>query len=324
MNTHHRIRQATGAVLTSKSERMRLVALTNLEGVSVPTASAILTLLNPKRYGVIDIRVWQLLHRVGVVDGNPGGTNFTFEQWERFLAVVRRFAGHFRVQARDIERTLFLIHREYQDGLLYPPPVRFRKIVAMAVVAMSLCGVSSAQANPSLLPLGIRVKVSVSTPPPASAGLAPDAASEHMLRERIIGTLVNIQDETLIVNEGKDGPRREVPLASVNRFEVSRGRHSSSGKGALIGMFAGAAGGVAAGYVVCNHGNCDSSTGDLTGIWASALGLGGALFGAGIGAIIGGVIHTERWEKVSVHDLRVGIGPVGRECLGLRVAIAFH
>ena len=48
------------------------------------------------------------------------------------------------------------------------------------------------------------------------------------------------------------------------------------------------------------------------------------MFGAGIGAIIGGVIHTERWEKVSVHDLRVGIGPVGRECLGLRVAIAFH
>jgi hypothetical protein len=28
-------------------------------------ASALLTLLDPKRYGVIDIRVWQLLHRMG-------------------------------------------------------------------------------------------------------------------------------------------------------------------------------------------------------------------------------------------------------------------
>jgi hypothetical protein len=35
------------------------------KGVSVPMASALLTLLDPKRYGVIDIRVWQLLHRMG-------------------------------------------------------------------------------------------------------------------------------------------------------------------------------------------------------------------------------------------------------------------
>jgi hypothetical protein len=324
LNTHYRVRQATGAVLTSRSERTRLQALTDLQGVSVPTASAILTLLNPRRYGVIDIRVWQLLHRLGLVDGNPGGTNFTFEQWERFLTVVRRFAGHFGVQARDIERTLFLIHREYQDGLLYrPQPARLREIVALALVAIGLGASTSARANPSLLPLGIRVRMSVSSPAPGSVAPGSDAGSA-LLRERIIGTLESATDNKLIVREGKEGPRREVPLASLNLLEVSRGRHSSSGKGALIGMFAGAAGGVAAGYVVCNHGNCDSSTGDLTGIWASALGLGGGLFGAGIGAIIGGVIHTERWEKVSIHDLRVGIGPVGRQCLGLRVALALH
>jgi len=35
------------------------------KGVSVPMASALLTLLDPKRYGVIDIRIWQLLHRMG-------------------------------------------------------------------------------------------------------------------------------------------------------------------------------------------------------------------------------------------------------------------
>jgi hypothetical protein len=70
LNDHHRIRKATTAALTSKSERVRLEALIALQGVSVPTASAILTLLSPKRYGVIDIRVWQLLHRLGVVDSN--------------------------------------------------------------------------------------------------------------------------------------------------------------------------------------------------------------------------------------------------------------
>jgi hypothetical protein len=202
---------------------------------------------------------------------------------------------------------------------------RFRKIVVMAVAEIGLGGFAAADANPNLLPLGIRVRMSVTSPAPGSAERGAAGTSNNLLRERIIGTLVNIQESTLIVGEGKDGPRREVPLASVNRLEVSRGRHSSSGKGALVGMFAGAAGGVAAGLVVCNHGNCvNSGTGDLTGVWATALGLGGGLAGAGIGAIIGGAIRTEQWERVSVRDLRVGIWPVRGQGFGLRLALALH
>jgi len=94
-------------------------ALLKLEGVSVPSASAILTLLNPPRYGVIDIRVWQLLHRLGAVEGNRAGTGLTVAQWESFLRLIRQLAGTFRVSARVIERTLFNVHREYQSGRLY-------------------------------------------------------------------------------------------------------------------------------------------------------------------------------------------------------------
>ena len=47
--------------------------LTSLAGVSVPVASAILTLIDPRRYGVLDIRVWQLLVALGVMDGKPAG-----------------------------------------------------------------------------------------------------------------------------------------------------------------------------------------------------------------------------------------------------------
>ena len=44
-----------------------------LDGVSVPVASAILTLLDPRRYGVLDIRAWQLLYAMQGVDANPAG-----------------------------------------------------------------------------------------------------------------------------------------------------------------------------------------------------------------------------------------------------------
>jgi len=119
LNSPRRIRAATSVALTGKNERDRIQALTELQGVSVPSASAILTLLDPVRYGVIDIRVWQLLHRLGLVDGNPGGTGLTHANWDQFLTLVRRYAAMFRVPARDVERTLFLIHREYQEARLY-------------------------------------------------------------------------------------------------------------------------------------------------------------------------------------------------------------
>lgn len=118
-NTHHQIRRATADALATRSERKRLEALTGLRGVSVPMASAILMLINPARYGVIDIRVWQLMVTLGTVSGNPTGTRFTFAHWYRFLTIIRYFAAQFRVAARDIERTLFRVHQKYQAGRLY-------------------------------------------------------------------------------------------------------------------------------------------------------------------------------------------------------------
>jgi hypothetical protein len=96
-------------------------------------ASAILTLLDPRRYGVIDIRVWQLLYRLGTVTQNPNGVGFTFDNWYRFLMVVRHFSRMLKVHARDIERTLFAVHQKYQKGRLYlrasDPPAGFAHVV---------------------------------------------------------------------------------------------------------------------------------------------------------------------------------------------------
>jgi len=82
-------------------------------------ASAILMLTNPKKYGVIDIRVWQLLYAIGTVKTNPKGLNFSFQEWYRYLKIIQYFAKKYKVKARDIERTLFQVHKLYQDGLLY-------------------------------------------------------------------------------------------------------------------------------------------------------------------------------------------------------------
>lgn len=118
-NTRQRIRSATTAALGTRNERRRLEALLTLDGVSVPMASALLTLLDPERYGVIDIRVWQLLYTIGAVEGNRAGTGFTFSHWSRFLDVIRHLSRQFEMPPRAIERTLFAVHQKYQEGLLY-------------------------------------------------------------------------------------------------------------------------------------------------------------------------------------------------------------
>jgi hypothetical protein len=118
-NPPARIRSATRSALAARSEQHRLEFLMELKGVSVPMASALLTLVNPKRYGVLDIRVWQLLHATGAVETNPRGVGFNSGNWQQFLAILRYFSRTCRVGARDIERTLFLVHREYQVGRLY-------------------------------------------------------------------------------------------------------------------------------------------------------------------------------------------------------------
>ena len=105
--------------MATRSERRRLEALLRLKGVSVPMASAALTLLYPKRYGVIDIRVWQLLYVVGAVNEKQGGVNFSVENWLEFLAILRHLSSKFGVSARAVERTLFDVHKANQKDRLY-------------------------------------------------------------------------------------------------------------------------------------------------------------------------------------------------------------
>ena len=97
-------------LLTDDEDRM--ACLRELHGVAVPVASAILTLMDPKNYGVIDFHVWQLLHQFGFVSEKEDGKNLSVSNWLQFLDILRLLAQQFEVSARDVERTLFNYHRD--------------------------------------------------------------------------------------------------------------------------------------------------------------------------------------------------------------------
>jgi len=68
-------------VFATHGEYQRIVLLDRLKGVGVPIASAILTLTDPQAYGVIDIRVWQVLYLYGEVNYDPQGTDLSTKHW---------------------------------------------------------------------------------------------------------------------------------------------------------------------------------------------------------------------------------------------------
>jgi hypothetical protein len=127
-NSAARVRAVSRAVLATRDERRRMELLTGLAGVGVPMASAILTLVDPRRYGVLDIRAWQLLFAIRSVDANRRGQGFTIAQWLEYLAALRAHAGRLAVSARTIEYTLFEAHRRFQRGTLYGSPARLRTV----------------------------------------------------------------------------------------------------------------------------------------------------------------------------------------------------
>ena len=127
-NSAARVRAVSRAVLATRDEGRRMELLTGLRGVGVPMASAILTLIDPRRYGVLDIRAWQLLFAIRSVDANRRGQGFTIAQWLDFLAALRTHARRLGVSARMVEYTLFHCHRKFQKGTLYVSPERARRL----------------------------------------------------------------------------------------------------------------------------------------------------------------------------------------------------
>ena len=94
------------------NDKKRMGRLRELHGVGVPVASAILTVMDPENYGVIDYHVWQLLYQYDFVSEKEDGKNLSVDNWLQFLDIIRKLAQQYNVKARDIERTLFNYHRD--------------------------------------------------------------------------------------------------------------------------------------------------------------------------------------------------------------------
>jgi hypothetical protein len=114
----------------------------------------------------------------------------------------------------------------------------------------------------------------------------------------VIGSVLELPKDELVLVAEPDSSRRAIPLAAIEKLEVSRGRQSSALKGAawgaLIFAIPGAVLGASAGGVE------DETAAETSIAGAAAAGFAvGAVIGAGVGALLGSFGHHEKWKEVS-------------------------
>ena len=126
---------------------------------------------------------------------------------------------------------------------------------------------------------------------------------------KLTGTLVEWGQDILYLAPDGSAERvtaTAIPLSTLSRLEISKGLRSNAGKGALIGggigLLVGGGMSIIAGSTVDTE---VTSTDYLVFTGLVTLG------GAGLGALIGALIKSERWEEYPLDSLRLGIAPGG-------------
>ncbi len=132
------------------------------------------------------------------------------------------------------------------------------------------------------------------------------------------GTLSALSTHILTVMVDGEAAERGFPLDSVTRLDVSRGRKSNTIKGALWGLLGGGAAGAMTG-ALCDWGPfVDCGSARMIGTGAGIGGATGLVIGAGLGAMI----ISERWEEVPLDRLRVSFAK-HREGFALGLSVSF-
>lgn len=148
--------------------------------------------------------------------------------------------------------------------------------------------------------------------------VAPGDRVRVTTRTKLVGNLVTLSADTCVLHvEGRDASL-SLPIASLTKFEVSRGRKSNALKGLGIGFLGGAAVGALIGL------GLDEEGGEVSaGTWALIGAAPGAVVGAVVGVAVGASTKTDRWEVVPLERLRVSMIPRRNGAVAIRVSLAF-
>lgn len=178
--------------------------------------------------------------------------------------------------------------------------------------AVLMLGSSVLSAQDSISP-GTRVRVSM--------GAGPD-------RREVIGALTRADADVWVLRLNEQGDSAVVSSADLTEVRVSHGTRGHKLEGFLIGALVGGLVGAAA-YKEPSPPSCDPPS--LCANWGSPLSgldsqgfaiFSGLIGGGALGALIGGMVKTERWELMNKERARLTVLP-SAEGMGVGITLRF-
>ena len=103
------IEKTSRGAFAEADEARKIEILCELKGVGIPTASAILTVVFPEKYAVIDVRCLEMLkERLGF----EVGKSISIKTWLKYLDIMRGLAKENNITPRELDMALFAMHKE--------------------------------------------------------------------------------------------------------------------------------------------------------------------------------------------------------------------
>lgn len=107
LNSETEIENITRLALAEEDELLKIEYLTRLKGVLIPTASAILSVVNPQEYPIIDVRCVKALKELKVIEWEI----INYNNWIHYLTIIRSMSLELNLSCREIEKGLFTYNR---------------------------------------------------------------------------------------------------------------------------------------------------------------------------------------------------------------------
>jgi thermostable 8-oxoguanine DNA glycosylase len=116
-NAEERCREVTRNVLEVEGDFSKITLICGLKGFKAPTASCVLTALNPEKHAVVDTRVWASLERKGYFDSRK--ESFGPDDYIRMIKPIREIAEQTGYTTAKVGYALFAYDYSEREGTLH-------------------------------------------------------------------------------------------------------------------------------------------------------------------------------------------------------------
>jgi thermostable 8-oxoguanine DNA glycosylase len=109
-NSPEKVEEVSKRAFSTTDDRERIKILCELRGVAVRMASAILTIVYPEKYGVVDIRAWRALSDLNLLEEgkkNRDKNYYSIDDYLLYLDIIRQKAKEYGITPREVDKALW-------------------------------------------------------------------------------------------------------------------------------------------------------------------------------------------------------------------------